>query len=81
MWIIKWKPYAECFRAEEDPPGLSACKSVLNKMPASKFLETFGTRGTEGVDEPLPVKFSDCQFVTSSCFHISSSTNPSCSRF
>ena len=80
MFILQWKPYAECSISERQPPVLSACKSVLNQLPASKIPETFGAQGTENIDVPLPVKYSDCQSVTCSS-HISSSSDPPFSGF
>ena len=81
MWISQWKPYAECSDPGKDPPELSACKSVLNKLPTSTSPETFGARGTENVDVPLPVKYSDRQSVPCPSCYIPSSTDPSYSGF
>ena len=76
MFILQWKPYAECSNSERDPPVLSACNSVLNQLPASKIPETFGAQGTADIDVPLPVKYSDCQSVTCSSSNSSSSDPP-----
>ena len=78
MFILQWKPYAECSNSERAPPVLSACNSVLNQLPASKIPETFGARGTINIDVSLPVKYSDCQSVVCSS-HVSS--DPSYSGF
>ena len=59
MSIMRWEPYAECSDPERSPPALLACKGVLDKMPASTILERFGAQGTENIDVPLPVKYSD----------------------
>ena len=77
MLILQWKPYAECFNAERDPPVLSACRSVLNQMPVSEIPQIFGAQGTESIDVPLPVKYSDCQSVASSSCYVSLLIDPS----
>lgn len=81
MWIARWVPYADCSNTEREPPGLSECNSVLNKLPASRIVETFGALGTENIDVPLPLKYSDRQSVPCSSCYISSSTDPSYSEF
>ena len=81
MYILQWKPYAECSSIRIDPPELYTCNSVLNKMPASQYSETFGALGTKDIDVPLPLKFSDGQSVTCSSCYISSSTHRSYSGF
>ena len=80
MLIMKWEPHAEC-SDQKYPPELSVCKIVLDKMPASTTVETFGAQGTENIDVSLPVKYSDRQSIPCSSCYMSSSTNSSYSEF
>lgn len=66
--LAQWIPRAHCSQSEKKPSAAPACMLALEKMPNSEYLEIFGARGAESIDQPLPVRYSDrqCTLSTSS---------------
>lgn len=63
MFVKQWVSSVVCSEAESKFPASSGCNLALDKVPASDLQEVFGAQGTPYIDVPLPVTYSQCQYL------------------
>jgi len=61
--VSQYVPDVQCSspRAGARAPDIRYCQPLLNAMPAGKFPQIFGSRGTPAVQVPLPIAIADSE--------------------